>query len=1048
MVDALIGQGTHRPASLRSVASNSSVSSGVSLTRRSRTRTRPKTAGSSGRADSLTASPISELPYIDTRFVLGSSRVPPSTMVTELQPCSDRDEAIEVQNDDTSLVDERIAVMDGVSEGSQSPPMTPRLSRPARKTSGLQVQPSAAQPEPHPSAFSRDPSLTRINASGVNVRDSVSTHGTSSSLYPLTISTTSGPESPPSPRSMTDQDENYDVSSYDPEVGDVQEYVQDDVSYRLRLLVNNNYFLPPAHAKPSPSDFAPPALAISKKPSTPTFMDLLRGKSKSKPTTPTSSPAGDPTLPALRTAADSITPSYALRPPPRSSSQIPRIPHPGDRSGRVVVVREKVHDLAVAAKQAEQDLKARGVRRDQGSQPGQVPFDNVVDPTDVVDLPPPSAAYPFAVQASALHGLGVQDSVGAAVLADRLPPPKSPGMSSSDADEDWRKALLQQAVHLSLDSTSPDMSSFSAMVGSSSTPLASPRVTPTGVPSRGSSPGIKRLLEQRIISNPRFSDLSPPHLSRKKSSQSQASESSSKERTKEQLPPPGTPGPRSSFPLRADTPSGPVTPLSPAPRKFLINPLHSLSQTELPQPDHQPGSSLVDSSHASLRKVMSSPMLSDAYESDDRHSLMTPPPLPITTLSSHSSLHGLAVAHSLATSQERPTTITSESQYSEDEVTDDDDVPRSSLALSVVQEGRPSLSSYSQPSPATSAFRDALSFPASYRPAPRPTSDQISSARGSPVPRYSATSPPPRMSSSLAHVALSPPPRSSSLHYRALQARIPTSTRGSEPEHSPLTDDTTLVIVPQEIVAPEPTTPPFPISERRGNPASRQLSLDIPPTTVPVAIHSAPGPSSPTSFFDSIQAQPNAMDDLDSSSESEEDDENVTGNSRDPTNFYVDPRTRLISSISEPRPTLMRLGNHSTPYVGSVPQTRRPSLAFGVGDQKPVGNTPVRPSFFTERSGKSDQGHGSPVSSFEFYRIVQQQQQQNRPATSTGGPSTVFNKPRSATVGPGERLPNQKAQESLRKLDGMLIQHMEAEKDTIKRIATTARSHVPSKDKT
>lgn len=129
MVDALIGQGTHRPASLRSVASNSSVSSGVSLTRRSRTRTRPKTAGSSGRADSLTASPISELPYIDTRFVLGSSRVPPSTMVTELQPCSDRDEAIEVQNDDTSLVDERIAVMDGVSEGSQSPPMTPRLVR-------------------------------------------------------------------------------------------------------------------------------------------------------------------------------------------------------------------------------------------------------------------------------------------------------------------------------------------------------------------------------------------------------------------------------------------------------------------------------------------------------------------------------------------------------------------------------------------------------------------------------------------------------------------------------------------------------------------------------------------------------------------------------------------------------------------------------------------------------------------------------------------------------------------------------------------------------
>ena len=907
----------------------------------------------------------------------------------------------------------------------------------------MQVQPTAAHPEPPPSAFSRDPSLTRINASGANVRDSVSTHATSSSLYPLTISTTSGPESPPSPRSVDDH-ENYDVSSYDPEVGDVDEYVQDDVSYRLRLLVNNNYFLPPAHAKPSPSDFAPSGPTIIKKPSTPTFMDIFRGKSKSKPTTPTSSPLADPTLPALRTAADSITPSYALRAQPRSSTQISRTPHPGDRSGRVVVVREKVHDLAVAAKQAEQELKTRGARRDHGSQTCQAPFGNVIDPTDVVDLPPPSATYPFAVQASALRGLGVQDSVGAAVLADRLPPPKSPGMSSSDADEEWRKTLLQQAVHLSLDST-PDMSLFSAMVGSSSTPIASPRSTPTGmVLSRGPTPGTKRALEQRIMSNPRLSDLSPPHLSRKNSTQSQCSESSSKGRSKELLSPPDTPGPRSSFPRRADTPSGPVTPLSPAPRKFLINPLHSFSQTELPQSKQEQISSVVEPSHTSLRRVMSSPMLSDAYESDNRHSLMTPPPLPATSLSSRSSLQDMVTAPSYQSSRERPTTITSDSQYSDDEMLDDDDMPRSSFALSVVNEGRPSISSYSQPSPATSAFRDALSFPVShpaaisYYPPPRPSFDQASSARDSPVLRYSAMSPPPRISSSLAHIALSPPPRSSSLQNRAAQARVPASLSASEPEHSPLTDDTTLVII-----APEPTTPPFPISERRGHPVSRQLSLDIPPTAVPVGIHSAPGPSSPTSFFDSIQAQPNAMDDLDSSSD-EEDDVNISNNSRGPTNLYVDPRTRVISSVSEPRPTLMRLGNHSTPYIGRVMETRRPSLPFGVGNQKPVGNTPVRPAFFTERSGKSDQGHGSPVSSFEFYRSVQQQQ---RPTTSTSGPSTVFSKPRSATLGPsaGPPSPNQNAQESLRKLDGMLIQHMEAEKDTIKRIATTARSSIPIK---
>jgi hypothetical protein len=842
---------------------------------------------------------------------------------------------------------------------------------------------------------------------------------------------------------MIDHNDNYEVSSFDPEVGDIQEYVQDDVSYRLRLLVNNNYFLPPAHAKPSPSDFAPSGITISKKPSTPTFMDIFRGKSKSKPTTPTSSPSVDPTLPALRTAADSITPSYALR--PRSSSQIPRIPHPGDRSGRVVVVREKMNDLAVAAKQAEQDLKTRGARRDHVSQTGHAPFDDVIDPTDVVDLPLPSAAYPFAVQASALHGLGVQDSVGAALLADRLPPPKSPGMSSSDADEDWRKALLQQAVHLSLDSTtSPDASSFSAMIGASSTPLASPRLTPTNVPSRGPTPSAKRLLDQRIIINPRFSDFSPPQLTRKESDQSLVSRLSSCSRTKEPISPPDTPGPRSSFPLRAVTPSGPVTPLAPAPRRFLINPLHSLSQTELNQPN-QSRNSLIDTPNASLRKVMSSPMLSDAYESDYRHSLMSPPPLPTVSLSSRSSLQELE--QSYETAQERPQTIMSDSQYSEDYVTDDDDLPRSSFALSVVGEGRPSLSEYSQPSPATSAFRDALTFSegrrssASYQPPLRRSLDQASSARDSPVPRFSAMSPPPRMSSSLAHYALSPPPRISSLHHRAMQARAPDSTSMSEPEHSPLTDDTTLVIV-----APALITPLHPISERRGNPTSRQLSLDIPPTNPSVAIHSAPGPSSPTSFFDSIQAQPNAMDDLDSSSDSEEDDGYVSSYSRGPTNLYVDPRTRVISSVSEPRPSLTRLGNHSTPYVNRITDKHRPPLPFGVGDQKPVGNTPARPGFFRERSGKSDQGHGSPVSSFEFYKSVQQQQQQQRPATATSGPSTVFSKPRSATMGPGE-LPNPKAQESQRRLEGMLIQHMEAEKDTIKRIATTARSHIPEKTK-
>ena len=65
MPDSLPDHGTRRPASLRSVASASSVGSGTSLTRRARAKGRPKTAGSSGWPDKLPGSPISELPYLD-----------------------------------------------------------------------------------------------------------------------------------------------------------------------------------------------------------------------------------------------------------------------------------------------------------------------------------------------------------------------------------------------------------------------------------------------------------------------------------------------------------------------------------------------------------------------------------------------------------------------------------------------------------------------------------------------------------------------------------------------------------------------------------------------------------------------------------------------------------------------------------------------------------------------------------------------------------------------------------------------------------------------
>ncbi|KAG6865718.1 hypothetical protein C0991_012364 [Blastosporella zonata] len=888
------------------------------------------------------------------------------------------------------------------------------------QTSGMQILPTAFQPDPPPSAFSRDPELT---GSG-NIRDSVSTQIStlSSSVYPPSTSTTSGPDSPSSPRSMIQQSENYEVSSYDPEVAETQAYDGDDVSYRLRLLVNNSYFLPPAHTKPSAADFAAMEKTVEKKPSLPTFLDRLRGKSKSKPTTPTRTPPGlDPAGPALRTAADSITTAHLMRPqPPRSSSQFPPRSHVHEpRVGRVVVVREKMEDLTAAAKQAEQDMKTRGLRRPQDALTGPAAATEVIDPTDAVDLPPPSSNYPFAVQASALHGLGVQDSVGAALLADRLPPPQSPGKSSLDPEDRWREALLHQAVHHSLDST-PD-TSFS-MIQGSSTPLASPQVGPSRGPSHvPEATASIPLLSQRIVDNLRYSEYSPSAMTRKKSSQSMASASSSRSRSKRlnsRKPLSNEVSRPSQFlPLRSTSPSSPLTPLTPAPRRHAVNLSHSTSQSELESRGHPV---LGDLSRAAIRRTISSPILSEAYEVDARNMTLTPPPLPTPTISTES----------FGEIQENRSRVTSRSFLTDHdhEFFDDDGVLRRSFAMSAI-EGRPSLSEYSQPSPTMSAFRDApadlendTTIHAHWRPSV--DHDHLPSNE-SPVPRYSAMSPPPRISSSLAHFALSPAPRSSSLNPQ-ITIRSTPSPRISEsgPTHrpsTPLIEDSALIII-----APEPTTPPLPLPHRRGNSIGMLLSLDIPTTDIPVAIHSAPGPSSPTSFFDSIQTQPNAMDDLESSSD--ESDDEVHDTELSPPS----PHSMTITPVNS-RPSLMRLGNHSTPYVSQPSGVmQRPST--GIKNKKPVGNIPVRTPFFTELAGKNDPAHGPPMSSFDFYKYAQQSTVATRQPSGSKRRSTVGNAAVWRTMDP-------QAQESLKKLDGLLIQHMETEKDTIKRIA--ARSNIP-----
>ncbi|KAJ7475795.1 hypothetical protein FB451DRAFT_1244782 [Mycena latifolia] len=951
-MDSPTVQPAQRPPSLRSVASNASIGS-ASLTRRSRTRTRSKTLSSSPRPDVTTFRPPISPP------------VPISPQISDQLVGEPAEISQEVDHRDN-------AGAHSEAGSGQSKAAAQALRLPAISTAAF---------KPPPSAFSRVPSIPQLYDLGNNARDSVLTQGSgftqsggSSSIYPPSTSTASGTESPPSPRSFAEQLDNNDVSSFDPDL-ELQEYDGDDVSYRLRLLVKNNYFLPPAHSKPSPSDFAASlnAKKASRPPTTPTFFDMFR-KSRSKPSTPTTSPQSlDFFTPVLRTTSDSTTvsayaPHQTRRPssaqgPPQGASQ--------DPSGRVVVVREKMHDIATAAKQAEQEMKSRGTRQEE-SLGGHSEVD-IIDPTDAVDLPPPSAAYPFAVQAAALHGMGVQDSVGAALLADRLPP-RSPGGVS--VDDDWRKALLHAAVNHSLNNSSGVLSSPT-------------QVKPT------SPVSDKPMLGQRIIS--------PPIIDEPQSSAH--STHSPGDETDE------APRPSSSFPLRVETPSMPMTPLAPPPRR-LVNPLYSISQTSLPVDLEQAGRS---PSSSQVRKTESIPRLSDSYESGVRHAMLSPP------LISRELSEG--------SSRERPRTSSdsNESFYSDE---DDVDLPRPSISSST-PDARPSLSIYSQPSPTTSAFQDALGQPP-FVPPPRGSSLRQSSehpSSPSPVPRDSMASPPPRVSSSLAHITpLPPPPRSSSLGQRlAAASRVPPPI----PTLLPVSPE-----APEEIVDPGPSTPPFPISERR---AKTPLVLEIPPTNIYPPIRSAPPPSAP-SFFDSIQNQPNAMDDLDSSSDEDEDDSYQDNPSPPHTPIFVERSGALSNVPSSPaapsnnssaRSLLMRLGNHSTPYVA-----RPPASPVISNSKKPIANIPVAGSFFTERrSGKSDQGHGPPTSTFDFYQYAQQ-----HPLVSAAEPNTS-RRPHTSDQTVRDWQSSQRAQESLRRLDGMLIQHMEAEKDTIKRIATNLQSN-------
>ncbi|KAH9936068.1 hypothetical protein B0H21DRAFT_833848 [Amylocystis lapponica] len=907
------------------------------------------------------------------------------------------------------------------------------------------------------------PEVRVVGGMPSNIRDSIIS-STSSSLYPPSTASDSRTESSVLPYS--DSDGNGDGEhSFFPEIAQPgsPDFDADDVSYRLRLLVNNNYFLPPAHAKPSPME--------------------VEVKVHSRDVSPNLEPS---TKPALRTTSDATTVSGFV---PHHAHPLPspaRVPTHKASMNRVAVVREKMEDLTAAAKEAEQELKTRGSRRTKSqSSPRETKFvDDVVDPTDAVDLPPQMENSLFAVQASAAFGLGIQDSIGAAMLAEHLPPPISPGMWSLSTGEDsWRKALLREAVSHSFNSSvdtsfasSGYHSALHSLSGPSTSPDSSaPRASSQASPPVSPSSPVHRIGQQILDDLAITAELEEhedpvtPTLAKTPLSGINASPTGSKSvlegdrsswQTFKAWEPPLVP------PGRAETPSETHHPLAPPPRRQPFNPLYSLSQPDLSDANTREGDTSLGSSLMAsqvVRRAVSSPKLSAVHNliaSTQRTTLsITPPPASFHhRMSSRSSLamHTLREAPSFSSYR----STMSSPRYSDDELsyatpmdTDTEHSgPRPSVTVSLVSGSQHSFSEISGLSPTASAFHDALfgsSRPHSPLSRRSYTAESLAASRAAsplgpanvsavgPAPRGAATSPPPRVSSSLDPTILPPPPRSPAI--KPLYRPSISSHASSEPHRqSPASQSAEFSreasMSHDSFIPPVPS---MPLVDRRGHPS---ISLRIPFGYTPQTIQSAPGPASPTAFFDTIQTQPNAMDDLDTSDESDSDEEEDSPPA--PVTTFPEPRTPTVESSSHrsrsrsstsSRPSFMRLGNHSTPYFSPAQSLADDAPPVEFDPRKPIANVPDLPprgNFFSTRN----KGIGHADSHLLPFRPVSSPQPQSSGSGVTR--SSSLRRPATAAAESGRRW----QRESLQKFDGMLLQHMEAERDRFKQIASNISS--------
>jgi hypothetical protein len=873
------------------------------------------------------------------------------------------------------------------------------------------------------------------------VRDSVATWETSSSssIYPKSL--TSAEKS-----SFIDLGES-DLSGSYPTTA--EQFNADDVSYRLKLLVNNNYYLPPAHNKPVVSSLSPPTPAKPVKPTSPRFFEFFK-KSKTTPSTPqTEVPVINIGGPLLRTTADTSSLGLGL---PLSHGLIPPVGSPGrtsaERVPAVMVVRERLPNLDSAVIDAQRGLRAPNVTRLRAKSDTARPLAVDVDPTDAVDSPSSFAG---------LHaGLGAFEAPDASQLAEHIPPPQSPSVPSS-TPEPWRRALLQQVVTHSLTSTptgTPDHSRLGTPVSSS---RSKSHDIPRPMPRKQVQPPLvvnKALPGGRIIDPKLFDrEASPTSVSTgRRPRTAPNSKPHPKIRKEMHLTLPFHP-----LPDRPETPSV-LVPLTPAPRKSPHKQgTFQWNSAPVEVSSFQRKISASPQSQGGMRRSMSSPMLHDSYERSASLSAVRPTS-PSSARLPHAEKLAL-LAEEVTTGVMPPISAPPDSKTSE--------------------HAHAQHSFSSQPSPASkhefgllpeSASSHRVSFdarcpsPFAQRSFGMAAADRVSrishgsgsvsgSVRQQPLSPRSVVlspegelSPAPRQPSPISSIVLAPPPRGrrdapvASPRDPSASPRPP-STPDTASSHSVAPARTSL----PRIQIPSPSTPTFGMySMHPQKPEARSATYPDSGARArsPSVRSAATDAMSAISFFDTFQDQHRILD-VDMESSDEEDDYDGLASIHTSSRARSGSQARSTGSCPSPsRPSrtyypLASLAGQSTSSLHSTRSTFR-----NVG----IENSPARGTFFTDRKREGS-------STLQLYKFGRGSQSSLAVSTASLGVGRASADDMiTSPITPTSRSPIEiesegdeeaspaAASEEVQKLDGLLLQHMEAERKQIRRITKDRRS--------